>query len=204
MTHKTTMNKAFGSIFSLGFATLLAVTGVSCNQAASTNTNVGESNAAADVPTQIVYVNSDSLLENYEYFKEVRTLLEEKAKKAQDDLQARSLAFQREVADYQQKAPTMSAADRQSTEERLARKQDELARHQQNAGTSFAQDEADENEKLYTKITQYLKEHAKENGYRFVLTYSQSNPTVLYADESLEITKEVIDALNEAYKKEKK
>src|SRR5690606_7591453 len=124
---------------------------------------------------------------------------EAKAKKAQQDLQSRSLAFQREVAEYQQKAPTMSAADRQSTEERLARKQDELAKHQQNAGASFAQDEAEENEKLYTRITEYLTEHAKEKGYKFVLTYSKANPTVLYADQKLEITKEVLDALNAAY-----
>lgn len=198
------MKKAFGPIFSLGFAILLASTGFSCNQAVNTTSTTGDSSITASAPAQVVYVNSDSLLENYEYFKEIRTSLEAKAKKAQDDLQARSLAFQREIADYQQKAATMSAADRQSTEDRLARKQDELARHQQNAGTSFAQDEADENEKLYTKITEYLKEHAKENGYKFVLTYSKSNPTVLYADESLEVTKEVLDALNEAYKKEKK
>lgn len=179
----------------------------SCNQGANSgNTTAGGSDSLATQPVaeQIVYVNSDTLLENYEYFKEIRTRLEEKAKKAQADLQSRSTAFQREIADYQQKAPTMSAADRQSTEERLARKQDELARHQQNAGTAFAQEEADENEKLYTKITEYLKEHAKENGYKLVLTYSTASPSVLYADESLEITQEVLTALNAAYEKEKK
>src|SRR5690606_84539 len=121
---------------------------------------------------KIVYVNADSLLEKYEYFKDIRARLEEKAKKTQADLQARSTAFQREVAEYQQKAPTMSAADRQSAEERLARKQDELARHNQNASASFAQEEASENEKLYGRITDYLKKHAKENGYKLVLTYS--------------------------------
>src|SRR5690606_9916719 len=138
------------------------------------------------------------------YFKEMRASLEAKAQKAQQDLQARSQAFQREIADYQQKAPTMSAADRQSTEERLARKQDELARHQQNASTSFAQDEAEENEKLFSRITEYLSEHAKEKGYKFVLTYSRSSPTVLYADDSLENAREVLDALNEAYRQDQK
>ena len=163
--------------------------------------------SVATPPKQILkksYVNADTLLEKYEYFKDIRVKLEEKAKKAQADLQSRSNAFQREVADYQQKAPTMSAADRQSTEERLARKQDELARHNQNASASFAQEEASENEKLYSRITEYLKKHAKENGYKLVLTYSTSNPAVLYADESLEITDEVLAALNSEYAKEKK
>jgi outer membrane protein len=37
-----------------------------------------------------------------------------------------------------------------------------------------------------------------------VLTYSKSNPAVLYADESLDVTKAVVDGLNSEYKKEKK
>lgn len=197
------MNKAFAPIFKIGFATLIAVTVFSCNQGTGTTNKASDTSLIAPASPEIVYINSDSLLENYEYFKEIRANLEAKAQKAQDDLQSRSLAFQREIADYQQKAPTMSAAERQSTEERLARKQDELARHQQNASASFAQDEADENEKLYTKITQYLKEHAQKNGYKYVLTYSTANPSVLYADSSLEITQEVLTALNEAYAKEK-
>ncbi len=201
------MNKTFKSFLQAGAAVMAVAVMASCNQGTNSGSTVARSTDSLNtqaVAEQIVYVNSDTLLENYEYFKEIRTRLEDKAQKAQADLQSRSTAFQREIADYQQKAPTMSAADRQSTEERLARKQDELARHQQNAGTAFAQEEADENEKLYTKITEYLKEHAKQNGYKLVLTYSTTSPAVLYADESLEITQEVLTALNAAYAKDKK
>ncbi len=199
------MKKFFAPVFSLGIAALMASTFVSCNSGNTGTTTVNSSDSLGqNTAAKIVYVNADSLFEHYEYFKEIRTTLEEKAKRAQSDLQSRSQAFQREITEYQEKAPMMSATDRQSTEERLARKQDELARHQQNASASLAQDEADEQEKLYTKITEYLKAHAKEHGYSYVLTYSKSNPNVLYADENLEITTEVIQALNEDYKKEKK
>lgn len=199
------MNNAPALIAKAGICMLLAAAVVSCNNqgtSPASTSSAGDSTQAT--VEKIVYVNADTLLEKYEYFKDIRVKLEDKAKKAQADLQSRSNAFQREVADYQQKAPTMSAADRQSTEERLARKQDELARHNQNASASFAQEEASENEKLYSRITDYLKKHAKEKGYKLVLTYSASNPAVLYADESLEITNEVLTALNAEYTKEKK
>lgn len=197
------MNKAFAWIAKAGIGVLVAAM-VSCNQQGTAPASVSSTGDSTQVAAaQIVYVNVDTLLEKYEYFKDIRTKLEEKAKKAQADLQSRSNAFQREVADYQQKAATMSAADRQSTEERLARKQDELARHNQNASTSFAQEEASENEKLYARITEYLKKHAQENGFKYVLTYSATSPGVLYADESLEITDEVLAALNAEYAKEK-
>src|SRR5690606_1161841 len=135
---------------------------------------------------------------------EVRSKFEEKAKKAQSDLQSKGNAFQKEVADYQKNAGTMSAEQRANTEERLARKQEELGKLNQNASSALAKEEAEENEKLYNKVADFLKRHAQKKGYKLVLTYSTANPTVLYADKSLEVTQEVVDGLNAEYNKEKK
>lgn len=202
------MNKLFKTVshVSLGLVAILAT--ASCNQ----NANTGAANTANDSATtaansveegRIVYINSDTLAEKYEYYKDVRTKLEDKVKKAQSDLQSKGQAFQREVSEYQQKAGTMSASDRQATEERLARKQEELGRLDQNASASIAQDESTEFTNVYTTITTYLKKHAEEKDYKLVLTYSMTNPTVLYADSNMDITEEVIAALNTEYKEKK-
>jgi len=97
----------------------------------------------------------------------------------------------------------MSASDRQATEERLARKQDELGRLDQNASASIAQDESTEFSNVYNTISEYLKKHAEEKGYELVLTYSVSNPTVLYAEKKKDITTEVVAALNKEYQDKK-
>lgn len=178
----------------------IAAVVISCNKeqpksAASSTDNKAE---------LIVYVNSDSLLNNYEYYKSVKDKFQEKSKKAQSDLTAKGTAFQREVAAYQQNAASLSADQRATTEERLARKQQELAAYNQNAGNALASEEAVENEKLYNKVAEFLKQYAKTKGYKLVLTYSKANPTVLYADESLDVTKAVVEGLNAEYKKEKK
>lgn len=200
------MNKPFASIAKISLGLMLATAAVSCNNNANKPAAKSgkDSTSATAAEGQIVYVNSDSLLANYEYFKDMQAKLQEKAKKTQGELKAKGNAFQREVAEYQKNAATMSAEQRQSTEERLARKQEELGKFNQNANQSFANDEAQEQEKLYNKVADYLKTHAKEKGYKFVLTYAKGNPGVLFADESLEITKEVVDGLNADYKKEKK
>lgn len=178
---------------SLGLAFSALV--ISCSQQAL-KTSTTDTNAAS-----IVYVNSDSLLSKYEYFKSIRGKFEEKSKKAQADLTAKGTAFQREVAQYQQQANNMSADQRAATEERLARKQQELAAYNQNAGNALANEEAAENEKLYEKVSEFLKKFAKEKGYKMVLTYSKGNSALLFADESLDVTTEVVAGLNEAYKK---
>jgi len=205
------MNTIFSIVSKVSLGLLLTGTIVSCNQGAKTQNepSKNDSNAVSkesqgSSKDKIVYLNSDSLSEKYQYFKDIKSKLENKVKKAQADLQAKSAAFQREVAEYQKNAATMSAADRRATEQKMARKQDELARLDQTASSSLAKDESEEFNNVYNKITEFLKKHASDNGYKLVLTYSKSNPTVLYADPSLEITNEVIKQLNEEYKSSSK
>lgn len=199
------MNKLISKVAkaSAGIALIVAV--ASCNKPGTTSSEVATTSKEAVSQTGgIVYVNSDSLLNNYEYFKEIKAKFEGKSKKAEVDLKDKSSAFQREVAAYQQAANGLSADQRAQTEQRLARKQQELQVYQQNAGSALQNEEATENEKLYDKVAEYLKKHAKGKGYKMVLTYSKGNSAILFADESLDVTKEVITGLNEAYKSDKK
>lgn len=153
---------------------------------------------------KIVYVNSDSLLTKYEYFKDIRSRMESKGKTAESDLAAKQQAFQREVQQYQQQQNALPADQRAATEQRLSRKQQELQAYQQNAGAALQNEQAKEQEALYNKVADYLKGYAKSKGYKMVLTYSKGNSAILFADESLDVTSQVIVGLNEAYAKDKK
>ena len=192
---KNSFFKAAGVLSTLA----LALTFAACKDQPKA---AGTSTAATPEKETIVFVNSDSLLNNYEYFKTIKAKIEGKAKTAQSDLQAKGTAYQREVAQYQQAAAGMSADQRAATEEKLARKQQELAAYNQNASNALANDQAAENEKLYERVAAYLKNYAKQKGYKMVLTYSKQNPTVLFGDESLDVTKEVVSGLNAEYKKD--
>jgi outer membrane protein len=160
--------------------------------------------AAVSADEKIVYVNSDSLLTKYEYFKDLKAKMETKGKAAEGDLAAKQQAFQREVQQYQAQQNTLPADQRAATEQRLARKQQELQAYSQNAGSALQNEQAKEQEVLYNKVAEYLKGYAKTKGYKMVLTYSKGNSAILFADESLDVTSAVIVGLNEAYAKDKK
>ncbi|WP_199139449.1 OmpH family outer membrane protein [Pedobacter sp. ASV12] len=162
------------------------------------------STASVTAEDKIVYVNSDSLLTKYEYFKDLKTKMETKGKAAETDLTAKQQAFQREVQQYQQQQGTLSADQRAATEQRLGRKQQELQAYQQNAGAALQNEQAKEQEALYNKVADFLKGYAKTKGYKMVLTYAKGNSAILFADESLDVTSEVLKGLNEAYTKDKK
>jgi outer membrane protein len=98
----------------------------------------------------------------------------------------------------------MPADQRQTTEQRLQREQQDLQGYQQNATAQFQNEQATDAGKVYDKIAEFVKGYAKEKGYKLVLTYSKTNPTVLYGDATLDVTADVTKRLNDAYAKEKK
>jgi outer membrane protein len=201
------MNKTSFKLSTMATAVALVSVMAACqNKDAKTTTDSSAKTETAVVKDNepIVYVNSDSLLTKYEYFKDLKVKLDAKSKAAQTDLGSKQQAFQREVAEYQQSQNTLPADQRASTEQRLARKQQELQAYQQNAGAALQNEQATEQEKLYNKIADYLKVYAKDKGYKMVLTYQKGNSAILFADPALDVTSQVIIGLNEGYKADKK
>jgi outer membrane protein len=193
------------SVFTkLALGLLVAGSVAGCKQASTSTTAApaaSTTSISADKPTT-VYVNSDSLYAKYNYAKDVNNALEAKLKGAQGDMQSKTDAFQREVAQYQKDQATMPADQRQVTEQRLQREQQQLQGYQQNESAQLQQDKATQYDKVYNKVDDFVKDFAKQNGYKLVLTYSKNVQTVIYGDPSLDVTAAVVKGLNDAYTKE--
>ena len=157
---------------------------------------------ADDSKGGIVFVNSDTLLTNYDYYKAVKVKLQTLSQQAQTEIATKGQAFQKEVAAYQKGASSLNLAQRTATEKRLAAKQQSLQALSQSTATQLQEEQENQNSKLYDKLAAYLKNYCKTKGYKIVLTYSKANPSMLYGDDSLDVTKDVLVGLNEEYKKE--
>jgi len=199
--------KITGSILTkITLGLLIAGSMAACNNKTATPsaTTPGTTTTSTADKGTTVYINTDSLLSKYEYAKDMSKRLSDKGKTAQADVQSRDQSFQREVADYKKVMATLPADKRQETEQRLQREQQELQQYQQNASAQFQNDQGAETSKLYDKLTDFAKAYAKEKGYKLVLTYSKTNPGVLFVDPSMDITAEAVKSLNDAYAKDKK
>lgn len=146
----------------------------------------------------IVYINSDTLLTHYDYYKEQATLLEQKGKDADAAMQARTRALEREFRTAQEKVQTgtMTPKQVQSEEQRLVQKQQSLMAEQERLGQSLMAEQQKLQEDLQTRIKSLLKDLQKEKGYDYILNYGPGSG-VLMVDESLDITREVLKRLNE-------
>ena len=147
---------------------------------------------------QYAYVNVDSLLNNYDYFKATRTQLEDRRKKLETEIAGRTRSLENEVVSAQRKANTMTLEQAQLTEQTLRRKEQELVRYQNDAARQLAEEEQKKNEELINNISLYLKKHTEDKPYKIVFGYSKGGG-ILYATDSLDITQEVLKGLNQDY-----
>lgn len=157
-----------------------------------------EGGTAVPADFSIAYVNSDSLLKNYDYFKELEGKLIEKRDKLNKEYENRAKGLQQEISNFQSTAGNMTISQARAVEEDLRKKQQNLMMYQEQLGQQLMQEEATMNAQLYDKVSGYLRDFGLNKELQIVLTYTKGSG-VLYANDSLDITDQVIVGLNEAY-----
>lgn len=146
-------------------------------------------------PASIVFVNTDSLLQNYEFYKNLKSQLEKKQDNIQSIVENRAKQLEAEVRSYQERGASMSEAERAKEEERLGRKQEEIVSYRKQMLSQLSDEEDVLNDSLHNGILKFLKTFNKNKNYKFILGY-QKGGGILLADDSLDITKQVIEGIN--------
>ncbi len=147
---------------------------------------------------KIVYVQVDTLLNNYEFFKDARKEFENKRYQMEMDLNNKGKSLENEIAFFQQKAPTLTQEQGRSIEAQLMKKQQDFVQYRDRAAQQLAKEESDKNEELYNYIHDYIEKYNKENQYEYVLGYTRGGG-ILFADSTLNVTQKVLDGLNKSY-----
>nr|WP_262923915.1 OmpH family outer membrane protein [Spirosoma liriopis] len=163
-----------------------------------------ETTSTAAVPAEakgkaIVYVNVDSLLTKYEYFKDTQKVLESKRFQLENDLTAKGRNLQNKVAFFQQRAATMTQEQGRATEASLQKEQQDILAYRERAAQNLAVEEQNKNKELYDQIYDYLKKENAKNKYEFVLGYTKGGG-ILFADPSSDQTSRILAGLNQEYK----
>ncbi|AWW28945.1 OmpH family outer membrane protein [Echinicola strongylocentroti] len=186
----------------LGILGMAAVVLTSCNQGnQSTSTTTGQSSGSTiDMSeVKIAYVNTDSVINNYQFFKDKSEEISEKGKRYEGELANRAQGFEQEVANFQQSAQNMTPNQSRAKQEDLMKKEQNLRTYRNNLMQELSADETNLYNKVYDKIQEFMKGYADENGLEVVLSYTRGGG-VWYAHEALDVTEDVTKGLNEAYK----
>lgn len=96
----------------------------------------------------------------------------------------------------QAQSATLSDADRASRANAIDTKKKQLQRDFQDTQTDFQQQMQDLYNSLASKVYDVMQSYAEKQGFSLVLDVSQQQSPVLFASNSTNITKQVIDAYN--------
>ncbi|MDZ4716654.1 MAG: OmpH family outer membrane protein [Cytophagales bacterium] len=152
--------------------------------------------------TKIAYINSDSVLKYYDYFKVSREKLESKGKQMDQEFKSRAVGLQGEFESYQRNRGSMTIGQAGAVEEDLGKKRQNLQMYQESLSQQLLADQERMTKDLYDKVTSYLRKYGQENGLEIVFKYDATSD-LLYVGDSLDISSVVIKGLNDTYLLEK-
>jgi len=151
--------------------------------------------------SQIAYVETGVLLQQYEGMKKARIEFEKKSKELTAGADSLIAKFEEDLKAYEKGRKKMTTKERELKEELLQVRQQQIGNYQKSLQKKLQQEEQTLTQTHVNRINDYLKEFGKDQGYTYILGANGSG-NVVYAKDGLNITQEVLDGLNASYKQE--
>lgn len=167
------------------------------------NKNANETTAQKTLPegkASIAYVNSDSILVHYQLVKSMREELERNTINYENELKNKQSAFEKDAAYFQEqvKKNAISEASAQEIYANLMTEQQKLYELREKYTSDIARKEFDMNQLLLDSLNNFLKRYNQKMNYDYIFSYNRGG-SILSANDSLDITDDVIVLLNSEY-----
>ncbi|MBN2485060.1 MAG: OmpH family outer membrane protein [Bacteroidales bacterium] len=150
----------------------------------------------------VVFVNIDSVFANYKMYDDVVGDLEKKLNTAEAQLQSQQRTFEKNYNDYMYKAERglVTRSEAAQIEQNLQQEQQSLMGLQNQLQYNLAEEQQVAQRKVLNSIVEYLKTMEGVEKYQYILGNAFGG-NIWYANQSLDITRKVIDGLNANYEK---
>ncbi|TAH25997.1 MAG: OmpH family outer membrane protein [Cytophagales bacterium] len=149
---------------------------------------------------KVVFIDYDSLVQNYDFFKKIQKDLEVKLRNAESEMVSKQKKLEEDYQAYMQGQSMMTDQHKATKEAQLQQQNAELMQLRDEKTRQFSNQEQELNEKLLNKLYGYFRKMAKQNNFSYILTYKRGIPGVVYGSDSLDITKQVVEGLNAEYR----
>ncbi len=188
------------AVFALAAAALALA---ACNNAPKEN-DARQDAPKSNAQLKIAYVEVDSVMNRYNFAKEMQETLQTKAQNVQNTLASKQQSIEAASTklqqDYQANALTQEQA--QQRQDAIQRQYNDWQSLSQRLSNELQAETDKFNAALSDSIQHFLAAYNKDKKYSIILTKVGDN--ILFADKKLDITDEVIAGLNKAYKPAKK
>jgi outer membrane protein len=147
--------------------------------------------------TDIAYINFDSIVQNYDYYHDLRREFEQKAKKKDDEFTSKVNTLKADMntfrTNYEKMLLTRSDAEEQGR--RLEQREKDLNEEYSKIMSQLGEEEAVMNRKAVDAIQTYVKKYNIDKKYSLILNAA----TIIVGAPSMDITSEILSGLNREY-----
>ena len=152
---------------------------------------------------KIGYIDTDSLMLQYEFAVELNEKLDNYARQ-ENDYKDMMVRFQNDYNNFLKTGASLTLTEQKKTEESLKKRAEELAKLEErlvNERTKLENVIQVDQKKMIDEVYAFVRDYnAKHQQFNVILKKSFSESPVLYMDDNMDITREIIDGLNEEYR----
>ncbi len=145
--------------------------------------------------SRVYYVYLDSVNAEYKLTQEMLKKLEAKNNMYQRELENKVRKLQEEAMQAEKDAQYQNDLWKAQKMGELQKKQEDLARREQEMLRNFEIEKERLNSEMYAEVDKFLEEYRKEMNLDFIIARS----ALLYANDSLNLTRQIINGLNKRY-----
>ena len=147
---------------------------------------------------KIGFVDNSVLINEYQERKDVEARLNTKIEAFKTRTDSLRSAFELEIKEAELKARTMSQSAIQTLSQELQQKEQVLSQRVQFEQQQIAQESQTLNDSIINRVKAFVQDYGKSNNYNFILGSNEAG-SVLYGEETSDLTQEILKALNENY-----
>lgn len=192
--------KTTNALRTLAVVAMTALTLVSCDKSKPQMDDKAPETSTKPASSKIAFVEVDSIMTQYQFCKEYSKILEQKGNNIQKTLAGKQQQLQAAAANFQQKVQ-QNAYTREQAEAiqaGLQKQSNDLQQLNQRLSGEFQEETNKYNKALHDSLQHYLAVYNKDKKYGMI--FAKQGDNVLYADKAYDITRDVINGLNKAYK----
>jgi outer membrane protein len=149
---------------------------------------------------KIAYFDMDSLEAHYDFFKDAQTQVKAKESAMQMELSSLDRANQKKVDVWRKKGNTMTQAEGEQAQQEYQQMQQAFASRKQALEQDVYKYTEDLKTNIRKRVEDFLKDYNKQKNYSYIIAYDPSS-FVYSKDTTYNITGDLVDGLNGAYKK---
>ena len=154
----------------------------------------------AKTSSELVYVDVNKLMQGYKRTKVAKAEFDKKSSTMKANIDALLENWQKELKNYEKERTTLSSKELKLKQELLSNKQQQINSYQEAIQKQIQEEDKKVTQTVINDINDYVKEYGKTKGYKIIFGASGGG-NIMYAEESTDLTDEVLKGLNAEYEK---